>query len=175
MTTRSLLLLAALAFATSPLPAQEPPAKNPYPFGFRDVGDEAGLFPHVAGIRGHGVAWGDIDNSGFPSLFVASFHDAGSKPGMLLRNEKSRFRLDDQPQLRTTGMGSGALFVDLTNNGRLDLYVSTCATDGKSPERRAPGYLFRNDGDGKFTDVTKESGAVLPLFSGRGLSALDAD
>src|ERR671924_407018 len=28
-------------------------------FAFRDVGDETGLFPHLAGIRGHGVAWGD--------------------------------------------------------------------------------------------------------------------
>src|SRR5438445_11614525 len=84
------------------------------PFVFRDVGDEAGALPHLAGIRGHGAAWGDVDGSGWPSLFVATFHNAGSKPSMFLRNDKGKFRLDDQESLRTSGAGSGALFADLT-------------------------------------------------------------
>jgi hypothetical protein len=143
-------------------------------FIFRDVGVEAGVLPHLAGIRGHGVAWGDADGTGWPDLFVAAFHDQGSKPGMLLRNARGKFRLDEQPHLRTSGMGSGALFVDLTNNGRLDLYVSTCAI-AKNDVRRVPSYLFRNDGGGRFTDITKECGACPPLYAGRGLAALDAD
>src|SRR5262245_42024073 len=36
------------------------------PFAFRDAGDEAGLFPHVARIAGHGVGWGDVDGDGWP-------------------------------------------------------------------------------------------------------------
>jgi hypothetical protein len=142
------------------------------PFTFRDVGDEAGLFPHVAGIRGHGAAWGDIDGSGWPALFINSFHDAGSKAAMLLRNEKGKFRLDAQEHLRTSGAGSGALFADLTNNGRLDLYVSNCALE-KGEVRKIPSFLFRNDGMGKFTDVTRDSGTSFPAFAGRGLSAID--
>src|SRR4051812_39809395 len=98
-----------------------------YPFVFKDAGEEAGIFPHLAGIRGHGAAWGDVDGSGYPSLFVATFHTAGSKPSVFLRNEKGKFRLDDQEHLRTSGIGSGALFADLTNTGKLDLYVSNCA------------------------------------------------
>src|SRR5262249_44581362 len=141
----------------------------------RDAGDSAGLFPHLAGIRGHGAAWGDIDGSGYPALFVNSFHDNGSKAAMLFRNNKGKFMLDDQAHLRTSGAGSGALFVDLTNNGRLDLYVSNCALEGQNELRRIPSSLFRNNGNGKFTDVSKDSGAVLPGFSGRGLAALDAD
>ena len=74
-----LALGTVLAAVAAVVPA-DPPVSDP--FVFRDVGDEAGLYPGVAGIRGHGVAWGDIDGSGFPSLFVASFHDAGSKPGI---------------------------------------------------------------------------------------------
>src|SRR5438445_1371815 len=140
----------------------QPAAKSS--FVFRDAGDDAGLFPNLAGIRGHGAAWGDVDGSGFPSLFVNSFHDNGSKAAMFFRNDKGKFRLDDQEHLRTSGAGSGALFVDLTNNGRLDLYVSNCAIDNKKEVRRIPSSLFRNDGGGKYTDVSKDSGAILPLY-----------
>lgn len=166
--------LLPLTLAGTAALAAEPGKPAAYPFAFRDVGDEAGVFPHVAGIRGHGVAWGDVDGDGWPDLFVATFHNQGSKPGMLLRNEKGKFRPDPQEHLRTTGIGSGALFVDLTNSGRLDLYVSNCA----SPNRgtlSVPSYLFRNDGGGAFTDVSKDSGACPPGYEGRGLAALDFD
>ena len=156
----------------TPLLGAEPATK--YPFVFKDVGDEAGAFPHVGGIRGHGVAWGDVDGSGFPALFVATFHNAGSKASVFLRNDKGKFKLDDQEQLRTSGIGSGALFVDLTNKGRLDLYVSHCAY-GKDDTGRKPSILFRNDGGGKFTDVSRESGACPADYLGRGLAALDFD
>ncbi len=143
-------------------------------FIFRDTGDEAGVHPHVAGIRGHGAAWGDLDGDGWPDLFLNTFHNQGSKPAMLLRNDKGKFTLDAQEHLRTTGQGSGALFVDLTNSGRLDLYVSNCAS-GKDGVAAEPSKLFRNDGGGKFVDVSKESGACPPGYTGRGLAALDYD
>ncbi|CAN5637786.1 hypothetical protein BH11PLA2_BH11PLA2_17850 [soil metagenome] len=165
---KPLLILFAVALVGMSLEAAD------YPFVFKDVGDEAGLFPHVAGIRGHGVAWGDIDGDGWPSLYVGTFHNAGSKPGMLLRNEKGKFHFDSQEHLRVSGIGSGALFVDLTNNGKLDLYVSHCA-HGTAGVLTVPSMLFRNDGNGKFTDVSKDCGATPPGYSGRGLAALDFD
>ncbi len=149
--------------------------KTQYPFRFKDVGKETGLLPAVGGIRGHGAAWGDVDGDGWPELFVASFHNAGSKPGMFFQNENGKFKLDGQKHLRTSGMGSGALFLDLTNNGRLDLYVSNCAIKNRDPVRQIPSYLFQNKGKGKFVDVTKKSGTTLPLFAGRGIAALDYD
>src|SRR5262245_31180156 len=168
---RSLLPILFLTIAiTAPFANAQPKSS----FVFRDAGDDTGLFPNLGGIRGHGAAWGDIDGSGYPALFVNSFHDAGSKAAMLFTNKKGKFTLDGQEHLRTSGAGSGALFVDLTNSGRLDLYVSNCALDGKKG-RDIPSALFRNDGAGKFTDVSKDSGAILPGFAGRGLAALDAD
>jgi hypothetical protein len=169
--TASLMLLAGVTIAEAEKPGQ--PAGHA--FVFRDVGEETGLLPDVGGIRGHGAAWGDVTGIGWPDLFVAAFHNEGSKTGMLFRNDKGKFRLDGHEALRTSGNGSGALFVDLTNNGRLDLYVSNCAQAGKSEVRALPSRLFRNDGGGKFTDVSKESGACLPMYAGRGLAALDFD
>jgi hypothetical protein len=110
-----------------------------------------------------------------PARHPAAQALAGSA-AYLFRNEgQGKFRLDGQPHLRTSGMGSGALFVDLTNSGRLDLYVSTCAVEGKAAVRKLPSYLFRNEGQGKFTDVSRGSGATLPAFAGRGVAALDFD
>src|SRR5687768_17952101 len=99
--TRTLSPLAAVALLVSALagaPA-DPPAKTPesaYPFVFKDVGDDAGLFPHVGGIRGHGAAWGDADGDGFPELYVGTFQGAGSRANLFFRNEKGKFKLDAQ-------------------------------------------------------------------------------
>lgn len=150
------------------------PLRGEYPFVFRDVGEESGAFPALGGIRGHGAAWGDIDDDGWPSLFVGTFHNAGSKPGMLLRNRKGKFKADEQEVFRFSACTSGALFVDLTNRGRLDLFVSNNA-HAKSGERAAPSVLLRNDGNGKFTDVSRNSGACPLGFQGRSVAALDFD
>src|SRR5437763_14186753 len=102
MIRRALPLALLLALCAGAAPAAD------YPFVFRDVGDEVGAFPDLGGIRGHGAAWGDIDGSGFPSLFVGTFHNNGSKPAMLLRNTKGKFKADDQDVFKVSACGSRA-------------------------------------------------------------------
>ncbi|QDU25519.1 FG-GAP repeat protein [Anatilimnocola aggregata] len=169
----ALVALAMLAGVQARFAIGEEP-KSKYPFVFSDAGQATGLLPDVGGIRGHAAAWGDVNADGWPELFVGTFHNAGSKASQLFRNEKGKFRLDAQEHVRTSGIGSGALFVDLNNSGRLDLYVSHCA-HGKEGLLTVPSLLFRNEGDGKFTDISKESGACPSGYAGRGLAALDYD
>src|SRR5690349_8033463 len=84
------------------------------PLVFRDAGDESGLFPHVAGIAGHGVMWGDVDGNGFPDLYVGTFGGApyGSKANQFFRNNAGKFTLDDQTVLHVNGRGNGGVFAD---------------------------------------------------------------
>ena len=163
-----------------------------YPFLFKDVGDEVGIFPHVAGIRGHAAGWGDVDGDGWLDLYVGAFHTDGSKPNLFFRGTgDGRFRLDDQQALRISARPTGSLLVDLDDDGDPDLYVSSmpkAAAGQPGPGQPSPGRpgaaaqpplrgcaLFRNDGGGRFTDVSADNGACPPAFGGRSATALDFD
>jgi hypothetical protein len=149
------------------------------PLVFRDAGDEAGLFPDVAKIAGHGVGWGDVDGDGWADLYVGAFggHPYDSKTNQFFRNDKGKFRLDDQAQLRVLGRANGAIFVDLDNDGDLDLYTTNHAIDGgpAQPHYKEPNHLFRNDGGGKFIDVSKESATCPEGIAARSVTATDYD
>ncbi len=165
------VLIAALACHGA---ADEPP------FVFRDVGDEAGLFPAVAKIAGHGVGWGDVDGDGYPDLYVGTFGGDpvpyASKPNMFFRNVRGKLQLDDQPQLRVVGRANGAVFADLDSDGDLDLYTSNHAIDYPGqPHFSTPNFLFRNDGGGKFSDVSAASGTCPAGFATRSVAVTDFD
>ncbi len=150
------------------------------PFAFRDVGDETGLFPGAANIAGHGVGWGDVNGDGWPDLYVATFggHPYDSKPNQLFLNHKGKFTLDSQKDLRVLGRANGAVFVDLDNDGDLDLYTTNHAIDGKAyghPHYGEPNHLFRNDGNGQFVDVSPASGTCPTGIAARSAAAVDYD
>lgn len=144
---------------------------------FEDAGDAAGLFPQVAGIAGHGVGWGDVDGDGWPDLYVGTFggEPYGSKSNQFFRNENGKFRLDEQPALRVTGRANGAVFADFDNDGDLDLYATNHAIKGRQPHFSEPNHLFRNDGGGKFTDVSAASDACPPGLACRSVATADFD
>lgn len=166
-------LILAASGSLAELAAQELSARRGgNPFDFRDVGEQANLFPTLAGIQGHAAGWGDVDGDGFIDLYVGTFYEEG-KPNLLFRNDgKGKFRLDGQESLRLHTRASGALFADLDNDGDLDLYVSSMPQPAKE---NVGCKLFRNDGGGKFTDVS-EGNAACPLsFGGRSATVLDFD
>jgi hypothetical protein len=161
-----------LFVGTGPAAQKPEPAKPQYPFVFKDVAEEAGLFPHIAGIRGHGAAWGDADGDGWIDLYVGTFQGAGSRGNLFFRNDHGKFKLDDQKPLAVAGRCTGTVFADLDNDGDLDLYVASMP----QPKNNLAGCtLFRNDGGGKFTAVSKGNGACPEAFGGRGVALLDYD
>jgi hypothetical protein len=100
---------------------------------------------------------------------------------LLFRNQQGRFRIDDQASVRIACRPTGALLVDLDNDGDLDLYVSSmpAAADSKLAARVGTALagcsLFRNDGGGQFTDISLSNGACPPALGGRSATVLDYD
>jgi hypothetical protein len=166
--------------------------QNNLHFRFRDVTAEAGV-----GCTEwvNGVATGDIDGDGDPDLYLANFgrdvlyRNAGG-PGA------TAFRFVDATEesgIHNLRWAASAAFGDLDNDGDLDLYVANYVefdpanppAGGKrnviggvevgwGPEKENPGInlgapdvYYRNDGNGKFADATRESGFELkkPLCS----------
>jgi hypothetical protein len=160
---------------------------------FSDVADKA----HVADIGwGMGAAVGDYDNDGFVDIYVTCVG-----PDHLLKNNGDGTFTDVTRPARVGDprWGAGASFVDYDNDGKLDLFVANyVAFDFKKlPEfgvgklcqykgvpvqcgpRGLPGdgdTLYRNNGDGTFTDVTQKAGVSdLEGYYGMGVICSDFD
>jgi hypothetical protein len=162
---------------------------------FRDVSREAGLAVETYGM---GVAVGDYDGDGWVDLFLSSL-----KANHLFRNEQGHFR----EVTDTAGVAgdadtwtTGAAFFDYDRDGDLDLfalnYVNWTRKADLEIDFRLAGlgraygapthftgtdsYLYRNDGDGRFTDVSGAAGIqvhdpVSGLPVGKGLSVVPLD
>jgi hypothetical protein len=158
---------------------------------FTDVTEKAGL----AGIGyGSGVAVGDYDNDGWPDLFVANvtsnqlFHNNGDGTftDVTAKAGVGGAKLNGK---KMWSVGAG--WFDYNNDGLLDLFVvNYCVWEvNKDPYCRVkegvrgfchPKYyapthntLYRNNGDGTFTDVSEETG-ISKQF-GKGMSVTFAD
>jgi len=99
-------------------------------------------------------AWADYDHDGDPDLFVSGLDSYG----MLLRNDGTTFTdVSRQAGLFRVQSGFSSTFADFDNDGWRDLYVGRDGWNGP-----APNSLYRNNGDGTFTDVTAKAGVGNP-------------
>ena len=124
--------------------------------GYVDTGMES-EFAQDADVRefGGGVAAGDYDNDGWVDLFILR-GDVG--PNLLYRNiQNNTF----QDMAESAGVAftksptenykhSGPGFADMDGDGHLDLFIGGIEGD--------PAKIYRNEGDGSFSDVTEGSG-----------------
>jgi hypothetical protein len=160
---------------------------------FTDVTEKAG----IAGTGyGMGVAVGDYDNNGWPDLFVANvtgnqllhnngdgtFTDVTAKAGV-------GGALLDGKKMWSVGAG----WFDYNNDGLLDLFVVNyckwevnkdpiCALNVEvrgycHPKYYAPLHntLYRNNGNGTFTDVSEDTGIAAEMGKGMSVSFADYD
>jgi len=127
---------------------------------FRNNG--AGLFEDITASAGEGIddpgftmgsVFGDFDNDGLVDLYLAKGGRYEIEANRLFRNiGGGKFEdVTDQAGVGLKSFTYSASFVDYDNDGRLDLY---CANYGPG----AKNILYRNNGDGSFTDVTDLAG-----------------
>jgi hypothetical protein len=146
---------------------------------FTDVGMLSGVALSGEGMElgNMGVDWGDYDHSGRLSFFVTHFEE---QPNSLYRNMGTQ-GFDDVSWTSGVGqpsypyVGWGTAFFDMDNDTWLDLLVANghvypqIDTLETGPRFREPLLLHRNNRDGTFDEVSKESGlSALPLHSRRG-------
>jgi enediyne biosynthesis protein E4 len=182
-----------------PMPRDQQPDKQDPRFWnrlYRNNGD--GTFTDVteaAGVKGHsygmGAAVGDFDNDGHPDLYVTNYES-----NILYRNNGDGTFTDitEKAGVAAGGWSAGACFMDFDNDGHLDLIVSRYVEWDFSMDiwcgARKPGHraychpdhfkpvehiVYRNNGNGAFTDVTAGSGFGKQLGKGLGLAFHDFD
>jgi hypothetical protein len=164
---------------------------------FEDITRTVGL---DVPFYGTGVAVADYDGDGWRDLFVSSLG-----PDRLYRNEQGRFT-DVTTAAGVAGAadawGTSAAWLDYDRDGDLDLFVGNYVRWSREIDKaqdfrlvgvgRAYGppvafegsfpYLYRNEGEGRFTDVSAEAGVQVrnpntevPMAKTMGVAPLDLD
>ena len=154
---------------------------------FTDVTQAAGLGDTNYHL---GVCVGDYNNDGYPDIYLNNFG-----PNILYRNNGDGTFTDVTQAAGVANgnkVGAGACFLDIDGDGNLDLFVANYVdfTFAKHQTRNINGHpayvgpmiygpvpatLFRNNGDGTFTDISRESGIAAHAGTGMGVVCADYD
>ncbi len=183
-------------------PADPPPTtkfyRNDGTGVFEDISADVGLDIEAYNM---GVALADYDSDGWTDVFLTA---VGSN--RLLHNQNGQRFVDITAQAGVAGgeaeWSSSAAFLDIDNDGDLDLFVANYVRWSKAiddqldyrltgvgraygPPKDYQGtfpYLYRNNGDGSFTDITADSGVQVknaatgaPAAKSLAISPIDVD
>jgi len=171
-------------FYTPPKPLRNALYHNNRDGTFTDVTEKAGVLGNAYGM---GVAVGDYDADGFADLYVTQY------PHSILYHNNGDGTFTDvtaKAGVAAPGWSTSAAWFDYDNDGLLDLFVCQYVDldtkiwcgDKLSGERwycrptvykSTSSWLFHNNGDGTFTDVSKETGVAHSLGKALGVVAAD--
>ena len=153
---------------------------------FTDVTEKARV---PGGGYGQGVAVGDYDGDGFPDIYVTQY----GRSILYHNNGDGTFTdVTEKAGVAAPGWSSSAVWFDYDNDGKLDLFVGQFVEFSKTINKSCgpgeegkhgyciprlykptPSWLFHNNGDGTFTDVSKTSGIANSLGKAWGVVATD--
>ncbi|HEY7096785.1 MAG TPA: CRTAC1 family protein [Terriglobales bacterium] len=153
---------------------------------FTDVTEKAGV---LGGGYGMGVAVGDYNGDGFPDMYVTQY----GRSILYHNNGDGTFAdVTARAGVAAPGWASSAVWFDYDNDGKLDLFVCRFVEFDKSANKfcgneqtgeryyciprvypPAHSWLFHNNGDGTFTDVSKVSGISSAMGKAWGVVASD--
>ena len=132
---------------------------------FTDVTTSAGMTGLAAPGSAVGAAWGDYDNDGRPDLLISRYQLA---PLLYHDNGDGTFtEVSMHAGISAAVDGVSAAWADYDNDGWLDCYISSY-----QPTR---DWLFHNNHDGTFTDVSATAGMANDVSVGIGAAWADYD
>ncbi len=160
-------------------------------FQFEDITESAGIATERWTA---GASMVDINSDGFLDIYVSVSHGGWVKPEerenlLFINNGDSTFtEKASEYGLNDIGFTTHTAFLDYDRDGDLDAYLLTNSPDefsrgetgmlpmgGFSSKSDSAGFdrLYRNNGDGTFTNVTEEAGIVQELGYGLGVGVSD--
>ena len=132
---------------------------------FTEVSTAAGVDDPDASCA---AAWADYDSDGFLDLYVADGITGDRIPNKLYHNQGngSFTELAERAGVAHTGRSPSVAFGDYDDDGDPDLYVV---------DESGPNVLYRNEGSGRFADITARAGVEAPRQGGSATFFFDYD